>query len=228
MPPRRLLPSLRLPVGRADPAKEQSPPSPETVLLVHGLGRTSRSLSRLHRHLREAGYGVIDWSYPSARRRIEAHGVRLREALSALDGDPGILKIHLVGHSLGGILARHALTLGVPRKMGRVVMLAPPNRGSRLARRLAPVLGPWIAPLPQLSDDSWSAVNRLGVPRGVEIGVIAATGDGKVRVEDTHLPGEADHLLVPGTHTFIMNRAEVREEVVEFLRRGRFRKRARG
>lgn len=52
---------------------------------------------------------------------------------------------------------------------------------------------------------------------------IAAVDDGKVRPEDTHLPGEADHLVVPGSHTFIMNRDEVCDAVLVFLKRGRFR-----
>jgi hypothetical protein len=119
-------------------------------------------------------------------------------------------------------VARYALTVERPAKMGRVVTLAPPNRGSAAARRWAPILGGLIEPLGQLSDDPGSAVNRLEGPEGVEIGVIAAASDGKVDVEDTHLPGEADHLLVSGTHTFIMDRPEVAEQVVHFLQYGRF------
>jgi hypothetical protein len=67
-----------------------------------------------------------------------------------------------------------------------------------------------------------SVVNRLPVPYGVEIGIIAAQRDFDVPVENTHLPGEADHLVVPGGHTFIMNRPEVIEAVQTFLRLGRF------
>ena len=107
--------------------------------------------------------------------------------------------------------------------MGRVVMLAPPNRGSRIARRLAPFLGRWIRPLADLSDAPDSAVNTLGLPVGVEIGIVAGRSDGRVRIEDTHLPGEADHLVVPGYHTFLMNSREVQDCTVRFLRTGRFR-----
>ncbi len=202
--------------------------SAETVLLLHGLGRTSRSMSGMHRHLEQQGFRVIDWGYRSTREPIEAHSERLRATLAEMDDDPRVSKIHIVTHSLGGIIARAALCAGVPHKMGRVVMLAPPNRGSRAARKTAPVLGGIMKPLGQLSDDPGSMVNQLAVPAGVEIGIIAAAGDAKVRVEDTHLPGEADHLVVSGYHTFIMNRQDVQEQVAAFLRDGRFRRDAQG
>lgn len=195
----------------------------ETVVLLHGLGRTSRSMTRMHQYLEQQGYRVNDWGYQSIQEPIEVHGTRLRATLAEMDNDPQVSKIHLVTHSLGGIITRYALSESVPNKMGRVVMLAPPNSGSRVARHMAPLLGGVMKPLSQLSDDPESMVNQLPTPAGVEIGIIAAAGDGKVRVEDTHLLGETDHLVVLGFHTFIMNRRDVQNQVVEFLRNGRFR-----
>jgi len=206
---------------------ERSKPVPvsaqETVVLLHGLGRTPASMKKLHQRLERGGYRVEDWAYKSTRGRIEDHGQRFHDFLVSADEDPGISKIHLVGHSLGGIVARYALTMEVPEKMGRVVMLAPPNRGSAAARKWAAALGQIIKPLEQLSDDRASSVNQLGVPADVEFGVIAAEHDGKVRPENTHLPREADHLIVPGFHSFIMNRDDVCDAVLTFLAHGRFR-----
>jgi triacylglycerol lipase len=217
---RRLLPLLLL--GCAVRPK-QDPPSPaETVLLLPGMGRSTRSLAGLGRRLEEEGYRIVPWPYRSVRGKVEEHGRRLHVDLLALDQDPSVSRIHIVGHSLGAIVARHALTLGVPSKMGRLVMIAPPNAGSRLARRMAPLFG-WIAaPLPDLSDDRDSFVRRLGVPEGVEIGVIAASLDEKVRQEETHLPGEADFAVVPGVHGFTFAPRALAGQVVGFLRGGRF------
>lgn len=194
----------------------------EAVLLLQGMGRTSLSMRSLRRRLEREGYRAIDWPYRSLTVAIGAHAARLQETLRRLDSDAAILRIHLVTHSLGGIIARKALLERVPAKMGRVVMLAPPNRGSRLATKMTPLLGRWIRPLADLSHVPDSAVNRLGVPTGVSIGVLAAAHDGKVRVEDTHLPGEADHLVVPGFHTFLMSSRVVQDRTVRFLRSGRF------
>ncbi len=194
----------------------------ETVLLLHGLGRTPASMRTLQGRLEQAGYNVTNLGYSSTRARIEEHGKLLNEFLAELDADLAVERIHIVGHSLGGIVARYALTIEMPAKMGRVVMLAPPNKGSAAARKWAPILGKVIKPLAQLSDDPKSTVNRLSAPSGVDIAVIAAASDGKVDLDDTHLRGEADHLVVPGSHTFIMNRADVGEQVIYFLRHGRF------
>jgi pimeloyl-ACP methyl ester carboxylesterase len=198
-------------------------PGAEVALLLHGLGRTSASMRRMHRRAASEGFRVIDWSYASFSRSIDEHVADLQRTLGELDADPAVARIHFVTHSLGGIITRKALLDKPPAKMGRVVMLAPPNRGSRVARRLAPWLGRWIKPLADLSNAPESAVNRLGVPAGVDIGIIAARHDGKVRVEDTHLPGEADHLVVSGFHTFLMNAREVQDCTIRFLRTGRFR-----
>ena len=101
-------------------------------------------------------------------------------------------------------------------------MLAPPNGGSATARFWAPLAGQLIKPLKELSDASDSVVNQMGAPSDVEIGVIAAAKDGKVALADTHLKGEADHLIVPGYHSFIMCRPEVAEQTIHFFRTGRF------
>ena len=176
----------------------------------------------LSRALEKAGFETRSWSYASLSGTIQEHADELSAELARLGRDASVRRIHLVGHSLGGIVIRAALVSGVPEKLGRVVLLAPPNRGSALAGRLAPWFGGWIGALAELSDDPASAVNRLAVPEGVEIGVIAASWDGKVPVELTHLEGEADHLVVAGVHSFLMNQTQVQRQVVQFLRAGRF------
>ena len=194
----------------------------QTVLLLHGLMRTSLSFLPMQRRLEREGFQPIRWSYPSLCRSIEDHGAALRERIGQLDADPSVSRIHLVGHSLGGIVARQALAEDPPDKAGRVVTLASPNRGARRATVLAPLLG-WLArPLPQLLDRADSFVNRIGLPDGIEFGNIAARWDGKIAARETHFDGETDHLVVGGTHTFIMCRADVLAQVVTFLRTGRF------
>jgi pimeloyl-ACP methyl ester carboxylesterase len=197
--------------------------SVETVLLLHGLGRTSLSMAGMRGHVARQGYRVICWGYRSMKEPIETHGSRLQATLAEMDNDPQVSKIHFVTHSLGGIVVRHALSEGSPKKMGRVVMLAPPNRGSRAARRLLPIFGKVMRPLSQLTDNPDSMVNQLPALSGVDVGIIAARFDDKARVEETHLVGETDHLVVPGFHTFIMNRQDVQDQVSAFLRDGKFR-----
>ncbi len=197
-------------------------PGAEIVVLVHGLGRGPSSMEPMRAPLEAAGYDVRNWAYDSTSQTIETSSEQLSGFLSRLDDWPNVDRIHIVTHSLGGILVRNALATDKPERIGRVVMLAPPNRGSESARFWAPLAGKLIRPLGQLSNDPDSDVNQIAVPEGLAIGVIAAAQDGKVKVADTHLPGEADHLVVPGFHTFIMRREEVAEQVIHFFRHGSF------
>lgn len=203
-------------------ARPAAEPGVSVVVLLHGLGRTSVSMAPLGTRLESAGYDVRNWDYPSTQETIEETSKHLRAFLSSIDADPKVDRIHIVTHSLGGIVARHALTIEKPSKMGRVVMLAPPNKGSASADFWTPIVGGVIKPLGELKDDSDSVVNQMGVPEDVEIGVIAAADDGKVKVADTHIEGETDHIVVPGYHTFIMNRGDVAQQVIHFLEKGLF------
>lgn len=208
--------------GCGSTSESAADPPREIVVLIHGMGRSALSMSPLSRALKRAGFDTRKWSYWSFAGDIQQHADRLRAELSRLDQDPDVNRFHLVGHSLGGIVARAALVSEIPDKLGRVVMLAPPNRGSKMASRFAPWLGGLVGPLKDLTEDPESAVNRLARPEGVEIGIIAGSWDSKVPVESTHLEGETDHLVVRGFHTFLMNQTQVQDQVVYFLRNGRF------
>ncbi len=196
-------------------------PERELVVLLHGMGRTSYSMALLKEALVQAGFDVLNIGYSSYCCSIAELGESVGRQLEAERGSH--TRVHFVGHSLGGIIARWLIVQPVPPLgVGRLVMLAPPNQGSRSADFFAPVAGWLMEPLSELRTDSTSTVRRLPAPRGVEIGIIAARDDGKVDLEHTHLVGETAHVVVDGTHTFIMRRADVHALTIHFLREGRF------
>ncbi len=203
------------------------------VLLVHGLGRSERSMRPMEQHLREAGYVVHNVGYPSRGKspdELVAHLARaVEECRAESDG-----KIHFVAHSLGGILVRAYLSENRPEELGRVVQLAPPNHGSELVDYLGEYKE-WLGPTGrELGTDDDSLPNRLGPP-DYDLGVIAGRGsislmstmipgpdDGRVSVESARLPGAKDFLLTDASHTFIMRRQDVAFQVDRFLQTGRF------
>ena len=198
----------------------------EHVVLVHGLLRTPRSWVTVRRRLEREGYRTGAFGYPSLRGRFEQHGRRLAAELARLDRDPAVARVDLVGHSLGNLVIRAALLARPPRKLGRVVMLVPPNGGSHVATLLARWLGGRFPILRQLADDADSDARRMPFP-AMETGVIAARFDHVVAEHSTHVPGEADHLLVPASHGWLMYRRSVQSAIVAFLRTGRFPRPAR-
>lgn len=198
-------------------------PSADVVVLVHGLAGHGLVMSPLARALRGEYRDVSTWGYSSLWSRIERHGAALAESLRRLD-DRGEGRVHLVTHSLGGIIARLALAEYAPRRLGRILMLAPPNRGSRLATRAAPYLGRIFPPIAQLCDRADSFVCQLPPPAGAELGIIAASHDLLVREDATHLACETDHITLPGLHVSLLWNRTTAEQVRHFLEHGRFRR----
>jgi pimeloyl-ACP methyl ester carboxylesterase len=194
----------------------------EIVVLLHGLGAGPVLLTLLARRLARRNYRTLNWSYPSILHSIEVHGQRLAETFERLDDDEAISTIHVVAHSMGCIVSRYALSLLRPAKLGRMVLLAPPNRGSRVASFFAPALGRLCRPIDQLADRPDSFVNQLDATRDIDIGIIAASWDLLVGVSSTRLEQEADHMVVPSWHSGMLLRRDVAEQVDAFLRSGRF------
>jgi pimeloyl-ACP methyl ester carboxylesterase len=208
---------------RPTPRDTGRPPSGETVVLVHGFGANGvLIMSRMARRIARAGYNTVIWSYPSLRRTIERHGERFSKRLAALDADPRVARIHLVTHSMGSIVARCALRKSRPDKLGRLVMLAPPNLGSRIAAFWGPKLR-WCVPvIDELAMRPDSFVSGLPQPEGIEIGVIAASMDPVIGTGNTYLACQRDHIVLPATHTLLVFRRRSADEVIHFLLAGRF------
>lgn len=211
-----LMPSVRFDAAAA-------PEHPrECIVLVHGFLANKYMLSVLARRLRRHGYLTDAWGYWNMRCSLLVHAERFARELAVLDADPRIGTIHLVGHSMGGIIGRAALDRSRPTKLGRFVMLAPPNRGSFVATATQSTFGRLLKPVAELATDPDSLVNRLPMPAGVEVGVIAADYDALVTEESTHPDAPHAHVSLPTWHTGLLFRPETAALVAGFLATGEF------
>ncbi len=192
------------------------------IVLVHGLAAHPVVWLIIAKYLRKRCSRVINWGYPSILRSIQDHANELSRLLEKLDADPSIDRIHLVTHSMGGIVARTALIDRIPAKMGRMVMLAPPNLGSRAAAFFGPLLGRICRPIRELMPNADSFVCSLPAPQGFEVGVITARNDFLVAPELTLLAGECDRTQVPSWHSGMLFRTDTAEQVHCFLETGHF------
>jgi len=211
------------------------------VVLLHGLGRGRMSMIVPRLRLAAAGFEVINIGYPSRSEPIEALAPIVRDELERCIVDPS-RSVHFLTHSMGGIVLRCLLAEDpAPVRVGRVVMLSPPSRGSLMASKLGrsrlfrAVTGPAAR---QIGADPSSVPNRLGPVHHV-VGVIAGNratsplalllpgeSDGTVAVDETRLEGMADFIVVPRGHTFIMNDSTVLDQAIHFFRAGEFERRA--
>lgn len=218
---------------------EGLPPGGHVVVLLHGLGRTRRSLATLARALVAAGLEPAALSVASTRTGLERQVEDLFGLLSELEAR----RVSFVTHSLGGILLRavlgHAAAFQGRFELGRAVLIAPPNQGSALSRRLAsspPVrlpfglvlgaagrqLGLAGRDLPAPACPFALVAGARGTPRGWNP-LLEGDDDGVVSVDETRLAGAADHLVVRGLHTFLMSDPRVVEACLRFLLEGRLR-----
>ncbi len=197
----------------------------ELVFLLHGFGGRPVLMSRVARHLLRARFAVCNWTYPTVRRGVSYQAERLREAIAQASAEGSYSCIHFVTHSLGGIVVRHMLCHVPMIGVGRIVMLAPPNSGSHVARVSSMILRRMCPVLQELSDRTSSLVNCLGAPSNVEIGIIAGSGDWVVWQHNTHLASQRDHIVLPGGHLSLPFRRSSAHQIEHFLKHGAFNRR---
>jgi hypothetical protein len=188
--------------------------------------------------LRNEGLQVYLWDYPSRKKNIEEHATNLVEVLNVIASrEPG-KPIHFVTHSLGGIIVRTAVNhADCPReaKIGKAILLAPPNKGAILARNLkgCPIIS-WVFGKKagsQLLNYTEEEMSDLGdFPSSMKVLVVAGTrgnslsscwvqepNDGKVTVEETKLSCPHIHKTLHVSHSWIMTSRESIELTKNFL-----------
>lgn len=212
-----------------------------TVVLIHGLLRSQKSLRSLDLRLQEAGYPTWSVSYPSRQLDLQALAEWLHDRIARELPDRPLAA---VTHSLGGVLLR-LLADRLPWQSA--VLIAPPNSGSRVAKKFVDlalfraIYGPAGVQL------ATGPGERLEVPPPPQpFGVIAGTQrfslgnptswlthplelfgadadhDGTVAVDETHHPDMADFVAIAANHTWILQHPETARQVLEFLAHGRF------
>lgn len=203
----------------------------EAVVLVHGLWMHGMVFVLQRRRLARQGFAVHTFSYPSVRGRLDANASALAGFVAAL----AAARIHLVGHSLGGVVVLSMLARNADARIGRVVLMGTPYRGSHCARLLTHV--PGLAGVVGRSLREWLATTPPPLPSGADLGVISGSrsigvgrllpglpkpNDGIVAVAETVVPHVRDAITLHVSHSEMLVSRRCIDQVAAFLRTGRF------
>ena len=209
------------------------------VVLVHGLWMPGGEMLFVKRHLEtQHGFRGMLFSYPSVRGTLDENAELLADFVTELDLD----EVHLIGHSLGGVVTLRMLALNPEAPRGRVVCLGSPLCGSRAADFLNQhewgntVLGKTVADgVVAEAANEWATrvtgsrdVGSIAGSKPLGLGRLFTDfkepSDGTVAVSETLLPGIADHLTIATSHSGLVVSAHVADQAAAFLVNGAFRR----
>jgi pimeloyl-ACP methyl ester carboxylesterase len=222
-------------VNTAETAERRS-----TVLVLHGFAGFRGMNRPLARMLAKSGYRACEVGYDSWGLTLGEVCDRLRSQLDELD-ETSAGPLHIVAHSMGGLVARALIHRRRPRNLGHVVMLGTPNSGSELAdfldgmALLRPILGragPALVTRRPAEIDAM--LGKIDYPVGIIAGsrpilpiaaarLVPEPSDGKVSVASTRLPEAADHIILPLPHSMLPYHASAHRQIAHFLSHGCFR-----
>ena len=215
-------------------------PKAGCVVLIHGLAGSRLNWIGLPQLLQRSGYHVVNYSYPSRQQRIEVAAQALAPVVQQCLQQHR-RPVHLVGHSMGGLLIRAYLQQYGNEGIGRVVMLGTPNQGTELSdptgqqpyeRAVAGWLGPAVAQMTTETNGFVAQLPEPNVPTGIIAGYLNpapwlnrrfnTANDGLVAVYSTQLSSMQDFVLIRSIHTSLPLNVNAQRQVGWFLATGRF------
>lgn len=203
------------------------------VLLIHGILMNPLEMRYLGSQMEKSGFNVHYVYYQSVLKTPEQNAKIIHDKIKQMK----LPNLHLVGHSLGGIVLMHLFDQTDDLPEGRVVMLGSPVNGSWIAQKVSewPVISPILSrsmPSALSGEDipEWKTDRDWGMIAGTRnqglgmlTGGLPGESDGTVLVEETHHTKQKEHFLVNKSHTALLFSKEVVNLTSNFLNSGTFR-----
>ncbi len=208
------------------------------VLLIHGILMNPLEMRYLGYQLEKSGFNVHYVYYQSVLKSPAENAAIIQDKIKELK----LSNLHLVGHSLGGVLLIHLFDQLDSKKNdlpeGRVVMLGSPVKGSWIAQKVSewPIVSPILAKsmpnaLSGIDIPDWKTNRDWGMIAGTKgqgmgllTGGLPSTSDGTVLLEETYHPKQKEHIEIDKSHTALLFSKEVADLTSQFLKTGTFKK----
>lgn len=209
------------------------PSGDELVVLIHGLWRSPWAMHNIARSLQSKGYSTLNFAHPSFRLPLEGLVDHLETSIAPYRAN--FTRIHFVTHSLGGVILRSWLNTTSLENLDKLVMLAPPLRGSQIVDHfchswLRHLLGPAGS---FLSTEHMAAINTP-LPTSLQAAIIMgdkssvpffrslldSDNDGIVSVASGQLAGKVQYQTIHADHTMFPSHPQALELISTFLKSG--------
>ncbi len=221
------------------------PTSQQCIIVIHGITAGTEHVAQIETALNDNGYYVANIGWETGGKLEPISDNVFTEGLQLCRSIKEVKRIHLIGHSTGGIIIRYHLANNTIPELGYVVMIGTPNKGSRLANlakftmneeKHNAIYGETIRYL-YAGDDAFHST--LPDASGYYLGVIAGTGhdslkdrvyalvepgidDGRVSLTSAMIEGMNDFIIFPHQHNRLTEQDDVHQQIIAFLQSGNF------
>lgn len=204
----------------------------EPLIIIHGLWVPGLIMGLLARRIARDGFAARTYAYPTMRLTLSENAERFARYCTSLAAP----RVHIVAHSMGGLVALKMLEMNPQLRCGRLVLIGTPYTGSFAAQRLArfpggnALLGRSIAEWLSSPRPMPAAIAEIGIiagTRGHGLGRLIAPDlpqphDGVVALAETVIPGVTRRIELKVGHTEMLISREVARQCCAFLRSGQF------
>ena len=208
------------------------------VVIIHGMAQSKKSMAKLAKYLESCNYAPIVIDYPSTKHGIE--NIAKNFVINQIENLDKTKKVHIIGYSLGGIIARYVVDNYQIDSLGNIILIGSPNKGSEMAKFLEnnllvhKIFGPALKDL-RPNSEFWDKIKdnvhekNVGVIAGdfsmnplSSLLVFDGSSDGTVSVESAKIDGMKDFLILHHSHYFLMRNNEILSYIENFLQYGIF------
>lgn len=210
------------------------------IVILHGLRRSLKHMKKISAALHKENYNILQISYPSTLYPLdELIKMVLEEIGKYISINDKKIKVHFVGHSLGGLIIRGLIKNNFIYNLGRIVMIGTPNQGNIFADYFTgygifeylhgPVSEQLISDQKEFKHLFGEIRSELGIIAGNKVGnyylgyLLQDANDGRVCVCDTILKGSKEHIIIHESHDELQTNPTVIQKTVNFIKNGKFK-----
>ncbi len=211
----------------------------EEIILVHGYNKNEKDMLPLMNNLKEFGLNVRTINLPITFSNFNYCAELFAYKIKRILEDTKIEKLHLIGHSTGGLIIKKFIEDTKLTNIGKCILIATPNKGTKLAnitKDYLPFVVKIFKPIDALIEGNQKILEPKNIPtpeigciigrkNNLALGIFLSTeSDGRVEVESAKDNAMKECIILNYGHKEIHHQKEVAEYIYNFIKYEKFEK----